>query len=180
MESIVQKDVTKEGITISRNVNRILIEIIIPAHISEKDKLKEIVYDLNTQLNKSQRIASRVGVLWGVREKETAEEQMAVLKEKAHCKYMVVIEDLDFDRKNYIATLLKKVQLFEESYQWMKENKVEFQKSKPKPETTQAPIALNPTGAESKPSEQAKIIPINGTVEKPVKAKKTKKVTTEK
>lgn len=163
MDVITQKDTTQEGAVISRKVNRMFIEVLIGVDESKEKQLFEVLAELDKQRNRSLKAKNRVAIFWHVRKgNQTAEEQLEFMKEKAYCKYMVIApEDLNF-HDHYLVELVTKIQKFEESYLWMKQNNISHQKPK----------------VQAQPQvEEAKIIPIREGIETKVEEPKAKRST---
>jgi hypothetical protein len=167
METTIQKHQTTDGTVIKQEVPRYFIEILYGGEESKRNKWKGNLAEIQKQIDKSKKIASRIRVLWHSRKPEVSrEEQIEWLKTNAVCKYSVLLpEHFEFP-KGYANDLLTRIRRFEETVSWMKSNGIERKKF--------IPTVEEPKTESESLSEQQNIT--DAVVVEPIKEQKPKAV----
>ena len=113
--------VVKPQVEAKMKVPRILCELFVYGTEEERPKLKKILDELQTQMNKARRNKHKIRVCFYIDKGElSVEEKLEWFNKEGKCKYFQVINADTKIYKDYIKEVLNKIRIFENAFKSMK------------------------------------------------------------
>jgi hypothetical protein len=153
---LLHKQETKEGGIIAQKIPKVFLELLIGATYEEKDKVKELLDEIQKQISSSKYLGRRVRATYHLRPEEMSkEDQEKWLLDASHSYYYKIITKLEIG-PTFVKNIVDNIISFEKSYLYMKNNQVRYKKVAPAPEEQNAKSDSEPT---SEPEQKTKSKP---------------------
>jgi hypothetical protein len=112
-------------------VPRILCELFVYGTENEKQKVKAILEELQSQMNKARRNKHKIRVCYYMDNGElSTQEKLGWFKKEGKCKYYKVLNSKSKINKDFIKELLNKIRTFENSLKSLKISDIKIFDSK--------------------------------------------------
>lgn len=108
-------------------VPRILCEIFVYGTENEKPKIKKILEELQTQMNKARRNRHKLRVCFYIDKGElSVEEKLEWFSKEGKCKYFKVLNADSKIDKDFVRNVLDKIRIFENSLNSLKKSEIKI------------------------------------------------------
>lgn len=122
-----QVQVVKPQMEAKMKVPRILCELFVYGTEEERPKLKKILDELQTQMNKARRNKHKIRVCFYIDKGEiSVNEKLEWFDKEGVCKYYKVLDAEAKIDKDFLRNLLDKIRLFENSLNSLKKSKIKI------------------------------------------------------
>ena len=138
----MENEIKKGQVEAKMKVPRILCELFVYGTEDERPKLKKILDELQTQMNKARRNKHKIRVFFYIDKGElSVDEKLEWFSKEGKCKYFQVINADTKINKDYIKEVLNKIRIFENSLKSMKSSGIKiFGKKEEKEEIEEAKL----------------------------------------
>ena len=120
-----KNNVLKPQVEAKMKVPRILCELFVYGTEEERPKLKKILDELQTQMNKARRNKHKIRVCFYIDKGElSVEEKLEWFNKEGKCKYFQAINADTKIYKDYIKEVLNKIRIFENAFKSLKSSEI--------------------------------------------------------
>jgi hypothetical protein len=119
--------VEKKEVEAKMKVPRILCELFVYGTEGDKSAMKEMLEELQNQLNKARRNKHKIRVCYYIDKGELSEsEKLDWFAKEGKCKYYVAINPKTKITKDYVKDILNKIRIFENAFKSLKSSEIKM------------------------------------------------------